>query len=345
MNAIIRDEQSFTDEPALDPAQIIIDPHHHLWDHGVVPGASAGMKPFLVQDFMQTIKASGHKVVQSVYIECSSMYRRCGVPELRCVGETEFANGMAAMAASGRYGECHIAAGIVASANLSLGDGVAPVLEAQIAAGNGRLKGIRFPVAYSDDGLFGRAADPTVKGMLLNAGFRKGVQAMQRFGLNLDVWCLHSQLGELAELADANPQLTIVLDHLGTPRKFDAHLGARAEVYAQWRSALNALAHRPNVVIKIGGLGMDVTTPMGGAGRDAAATTLVSEWRPYVEACIEAFGTHRCMFASNFPVDASTCSYGALWNTFKLTTAGYSSDEKRALFSGTAETVYRLNAI
>jgi predicted TIM-barrel fold metal-dependent hydrolase len=250
---------------------------------------------------------------------------------------------MAAMAASGRYGDCRVAAGIVASANLCLGSEVAPVLEAQLAAGNGRLKGIRFPVAYSDTGLFGRPPDPTAKGILLDSKFHQGVQALQSVGLSLDVWCLHTQLGELAQLADACPNVTIILDHLGTPLQFDAHLGAQATVFAQWRSALIALARRPNVLAKIGGLGMDVTRPIGGASRQAGSSTLAGEWRPYVEACIEAFGVQRCMFASNFPVDASTCSYGALWNAFKLIAANYSTDEKAALFRGTAELAYRLD--
>ena len=330
------------EERPVDPAREIVDPHHHLWDHGDVPGVAVGSKPFLLQDFMRLVDDSGQKIVQTVYVECHSMYRRAGPLELRSVGETEFANGMAAMSASGRYGTARVAVGIVGTANLRLGANVASILEAQIAAGNGRLKGIRFPTAYADSGLFGRAPDPKGRAILLDPAFREGVGALQRFGLTLDVWCLHTQLGELAELASVHEGITIVLDHLGTPLKFDAHLGRDAEVYGQWRSKMMALAQRPNVVVKLGGLGMNVTAPIGAAGRNALSSALANEWRPYVETCIEAFGTRRCMFESNFPVDQSTCSYGALWNTFKLIAAPYSEDEKSALFSGTARDVYRL---
>jgi len=48
------------------------------------------------------------------------------------------------------------------------------------------------------------------------------------------------------------------------------------------------------------------------------------------------------MFESNFPVDLGSCSYATLWNAFKRIAAGCSADEKRALFSGTADRVYRL---
>jgi L-fuconolactonase len=330
------------EEAPVDPAREIVDPHHHLWDHGDVPGVTVGSKPFLLQDFMRLVDDSGQKIVQTVYVECHSMYRREGPLELRSVGETEFANGMAAMSASGRYGTARVAAGIVGTANLRLGTDVAPILEAQIAAGNGRLKGIRFPTAYADSGLFGRAPDPKGRAILLDPAFREGVSTLQRYELTLDVWCLHSQLEELAELASVHESIAIVLDHLGTPLKFDAHLGRDAEVYGQWRSKMMDLARRPNVVVKLGGLGMDVTAPIGAAGRSAPSSTLANEWRPYVETCIEAFGAGRCMFESNFPVDKISYAYGVAWNAFKRLSKDYSTSERAALFHDTAARVYRI---
>jgi predicted TIM-barrel fold metal-dependent hydrolase len=269
------------------------------------------------------------------------MYRQDGPEEMRPIGETEFANGMAAMSASGRYGDCRIAAGIVGRANLRLGESVAPVLEAQIAAGNGRFRGIRMPTAYAEMNLFGRRADPAVRGLMMDAAFRAGVRALGRLGLTLDVWCLHPQLGELADLASACPQTVIILDHLGTPLLSDSEPQRNAEVIASWRVGVIELARRPNVRIKLGGLGMNLNAPLGGDRGAARSSQLAFRWRPYIETCIEAFGPARCMFESNFPAD-SACSYGALWNAFKLIAAAHSNDEKNMLFSGTAENVYRL---
>ena len=87
---------------------------------------------------------------------------------------------------------------------------------------------------------------------------------------------------------------------------------------------------------------MDLAKPIGSAAETTPSSRLAADWRPYIETCIEAFGARRCMFESNFPVDRATCSYGALWNAFKLVTAACSEDEKTALFSGTAKEVYRL---
>jgi L-fuconolactonase len=69
---------------------------------------------------------------------------------------------------------------------------------------------------------------------------------------------------------------------------------------------------------------------------------LAKGFRPWVEICIELFGADRCMFESNFPVDKITSGYGVLWNAFKRLAAKASEDEKTALFSGTAQRVYKL---
>jgi predicted TIM-barrel fold metal-dependent hydrolase len=335
------DESHGTEERPIDVERVIVDPHHHLWDFGTVVGGD--LKPFLLQEMLGMINDSGHRIMRTVYAECHSMYRKDGPEEMRPIGETEFANGMAAMSASGRYGDCRIAAGIVGTADLRLGEKVIPVLEAQIAAGNGRFRGIRAPTAYAEANLFGRPADPAVRGVMMNSSFRAGVAELPRCGLTLDLWCFHTQLEELADLAAACPQTVIILDHLGTPLLLDPEPRRDAEVIASWRRGIVELARRPNVRIKLGGLGMRLATPIGSRYGTARSSQLATDWRPCIETCIEAFGPGRCMFESNFPPDNATCSYGALWNAFKLITASYSEDEKTMLFSGTADEVYRLH--
>jgi len=103
------------------------------------------------------------------------------------------------------------------------------------------------------------------------------------------------------------------------------------------------LARCPNVVVKLGGLGMDIGVfdhmrrPVPPTSRQIA-----DAWKPWIETCIEAFGAERCMFESNFPVDKLSTGYAVLWNAFKLMAAGASAAEKTALFSDTARRVYRL---
>lgn len=95
-------------EPALEPDLPIVDTHVHLWHFGECA-------PYFVPEYARDLEASGHNVEASVFVECHAMYRADGPEHLKCVGETEFAAGMAAMRASGKYTKSRVAAGIDAS--------------------------------------------------------------------------------------------------------------------------------------------------------------------------------------------------------------------------------------
>lgn len=322
-------------EPVLEPGLPIIDPHHHLWDH---PG-----NRYLLQEFLADAD-SGHDIRATVFIECGSMYRPGGDPLLRAIGETEFANGAAAMAASGLYGSCRVGAGLVAYADLLAGDRAGAVLEAQIAAGNGRVRGIRNISAWhKDPAARGSLADPP-PGMLLDPSFQRGFSHMARLGLVFDAWMYHTQLSELCVLASRFPDTTIVLNHVGGPIGIGPYADRREQVFQAWRASIGELAAYPNVHLKVGGFGMRL---FGFGFQDHELPPLSEElapaWHPYVDTAIQAFGTNRCMFESNFPVDKAVCSYASVWNTFKRLTAGWSPSEKAAVFSGTASRIYRLS--
>jgi hypothetical protein len=126
-------------EEILEPAVEIVDPHHHLWDR---------KEHRYLLDQLLADTGSGHNITQSIFVECGSMYRANGPAEIKPVGEIEFVNGTAAMSESGQYGKSRLCAGIVGHADLRLGDGVARVLEAEIAAGDGRFRGIRHSVVW-----------------------------------------------------------------------------------------------------------------------------------------------------------------------------------------------------
>ena len=128
---------------------------------------------YFLDDILEDLN-SGHNIVSTVFIECGAMFKADGPEAMRPVGETEFVNGIAAMSASGLYGTPRVAAGIVGTANLRLGDAVADVLDAQIEAGGGRFRGIRLGATWdaSDDVPNHRTAPP--EGILLRSDFRAG---------------------------------------------------------------------------------------------------------------------------------------------------------------------------
>src|SRR5215471_16571321 len=114
-------------EPILEPELPIIDPHHHLWQR---PGWR-----YMPEDLLADT-GSGHNIVATVYMEARSMYREQGPEEMKPVGETEFANGVAAMCSSGAFGKTRACAGIVGHAEMTLGSHVEPVLAALMRAGD-----------------------------------------------------------------------------------------------------------------------------------------------------------------------------------------------------------------
>jgi predicted TIM-barrel fold metal-dependent hydrolase len=321
-------------EEVLDPKRPIVDPHHHLWDRG-------GQR-YLIEELAADI-GSGHNVVATVYVEARSMYRAGGPEALRPVGEVEFANGAAAMSASGGYGPAAICAGIVGHVNLLLGEGARPVLEAEIAAGQGRFRGIRHSSAWDADADVAGTYATRPKGLLLDTTFRKGFGCLAPLGLSFDAWLFHPQIGELADLARAFPETKIVLDHCGGPIGVGSYANRREEIFPLWKASVLEIAKCPNVVVKLGGLAMRLLgydfheRPMPTSSEDADAA-----WRPYIETCIEAFGPGRSMFESNFPPDKGQCSYQVIFNAFKRIAAQYSEPEKTALFSKTAADFYRL---
>jgi predicted TIM-barrel fold metal-dependent hydrolase len=321
-------------EDVIDPARPIVDPHHHLWDRG-------GQR-YMIEAMAADI-ATGHNVVATVYVDCRSMYRAKGPEAFRPVGEVEFANGVAAMSASGSYGPAAICAGIVSHVNLLLGEAARPVLEAEIAAGNGRFRGIRHSSAWDADPNVAGMYATRPKGLLLDSTFRRGFACLAPLDLSFDAWLFHPQIGELADLARAFPDTRIVLDHCGGPLGIGSYANRREEIFATWKASIFEIAKCPNVVVKLGGLAMRLLGyDFHERDKPPSSEQAAAAWRPYIETCIEAFGPDRCMFESNFPPDKGQCSYQVIFNAFKRIAAQYSETEKTALFSKTAADVYWL---
>jgi L-fuconolactonase len=328
-----------TVEPTLEPDLPICDPHHHFWDETPV---RQPYHRYLLDDLAADV-SSGHNIRTTVYIEAGSSYRADGPELLRPVGEVEFAAGQAATSATGLHGPWQAAAAIVGRADLMLGERVAPVLDALQAASPNRFRGIRHSVTWESIPELA-ATGQKAPGLLGEARFREGAQVLANANLSFEAWLYHPQLAELAAFAKAVPDLTIVLNHVGGLTRVGPYASREHEVMAAWRADIAAVAACPNVVIKLGGLGMPRfgfgyhtrTTPVG-------SEELAADLAPLLTYCIEQFGPERCMFESNFPVDKVSYSYNVLFNAFKRLSAGYSVSERAAMFHDTATRVYRIS--
>ncbi len=341
-------------EEIIEPDLPIIDPHHHLWDRRPVlhllPDPPAHpfqhvnhRSPLYLHDELLADMTSGHNVVATVFVECTSMYRADGPKQMKPVGETEFVNGIAAQSASGLYGAQRLCAGIVGHADLLLGEAVGEVLDAHVQAGGGRFRGIRHAASWDADTDVLGPLNRRTQYMFADPKFREGFTQLAPRNLSFDAWMLEPQLPDLIDLARAFPETPIVLDHVGTPLGIASYAGKRDERFAGWKANIKALASLPNVSVKLGGLAMPFCGFESCLSDEAAPSTqLAAEWKPYIETCIEAFGASRAMFESNFPVDELTCSYSTLWNALKIVARDASADEKADLFFGTANRFYRL---
>lgn len=344
-----------TAETILEPDLPIIDPHHHLWDLRPLMGAfPEPLHPFIAAlvpsayytfDALHADATSGHNVIGTVFMECGAFYRAGASDAMKPVGEVEFVNGVAAQSASGLYGDFRACEGIIGHADLRLGDGARAVLEALMGASD-RFRGIRHQGAWD--------ADPEVlgppfhapDGLYSSGPFREGFKHLGELGLTFDAWALEPQLGDVLDLARTFPDQTIVLDHCGTPLNIASYKGKLSERFDGWRQKILDLGKCPNVHVKLGGLAMAFCgMPEQGPEAGVPSEMLAEMWRPYIETCIEAFGPNRAMFESNYPVDKWGASYPVLWNAFKRLASGASSDEKRALFAGTAARVYGLEGL
>jgi len=317
-------------EEPLEPDLPICDAHHHLWER---PPNS-----YLLSDFVGDL-ASGHNVVATVAVECGYGYRKSGADELRPLGETEFLESVARQGRSDPRIKTKVAAGIVGFADLSLGDAVAPVLEGHLALSPSRFRGIRYSTTWDGSGALRNEAPAR---MLLDGRFRRGFGWLKKFDLSFDAWLYHPQLPELADLAGAFPDVTIILNHIGAPLGVGPYAGKRDEVYQVWRGHMASLAEFPNIVVKLGGVG-SVRSGYDWHQRQikASSAELAEILRPYFEVCIDNFSAERCLFESNFPVEKAANSYVILWNAYKRITKSYSVSERAALFYGTAARVYR----
>ena len=325
-------------EETLDPSFPIIDPHHHLWDF-----RADGVSPRYLMNEFQTDLSAGHNIVATVFIECGAMYKTDGPKALRSVGEMEFANGIAAMSASGMYGATRVGAGLVGNADLCLGEAVGDVLDALAVAGGGRFRGVRDQANWEADERIRNGRFVNGPHAYMDPDFRIGFSELEKRDLSFEAWCFHTQITELTDLAQEFPNTRIVLNHFGGPLGVGPYAGRQDEVFEIWKGDVAKLAGCPNVYAKLGGINMDING-FGWEGQDRPpeSSTLMDATRRFYDHTISCFGVSRCMFESNFPVDKLSCSYNTLWNSFKRMTEEYSADERTALFHDTANKFYRL---
>jgi len=324
----------------LLPASIV-DCHHHF----LAPDQS-------FHATLSTIGAPAYTADQ-YRNDCGHMYDRIQktvhVEAIADDGESE----VKFVEALANAGACKVAA-IVANCNLAAED-AADKLD-QLKAASARVKGVRLILDYdgpfdgdcpthiarkSDDADYLR--DPAVA-----PAFERGFALLAERGLSFDLQCATAQMDAAHALLSRHPDVPVCIDHLGKPWRLAADGGeGDAAKLATWREKMTKLASLPNTCCKLSMLGNAVR----GWTVDAAKEALIKE---LVLEVIALFGPQRCMFNSNWHVNASISNSDApgidadeltvawFFNKFAEWTSHLSEEDREWLFRKSAERFYRL---
>jgi predicted TIM-barrel fold metal-dependent hydrolase len=168
------------------------------------------------------------------------------------------------------------------------------------------------------------AAEPMLASRQINPVYEASLAELSRRGLVFDLDCEWMNMGAARELAERHPDLQIVLEHIGFPRKRDD------EYFASWAAALGDLASAPNVTCKISGVAM--TDPQ--FTRESL--------RRWVETCVETFGPDRCVLGSNWPVDRLYSSYDVIMDLYRDYISELSESEQGKILNGNAARIFRV---
>ncbi len=271
-----------------------IDAHHHLWQYNEREFGWIGEEAAaLRRDFLP---AEFDSVLASSHVDAAiAVQARCAIEETRWLLECA--------AQSPRI------AGVVGWVPLHSRD-LPSVLDE--FTGNPCFVGVR------------EIAQGQPSGFLLDSAFNGGVRELTQRDLTYDVLIHATQLGEAIRFVDLHPKQQFVLDHAAKPP-------IAAGQTEPWRSTIQQLAQRSNVMCKLSGLVTEAHWQRW-TERDL---------QPYLDTCLEAFGPGRCMAGSDWPVCLVATSYAQWWQVLERWAERLSVHEQQQIFGETAAAFYR----
>ena len=293
----------------------IVDAHHHVWRRSDLPWLDGPMLPrifgpyepirrdYLVPEYRAEAAPAG--ITDAVYVQANWPLER-SVDEVRWLAEVAAEHGWPTA--------------IVGSADLF--DASAPETFAAQQAITPLMRGTRLQLHWHENPTYryaesaDRVNDPVL---------RRNIAALADLGWVFELQVFAAQMADAARLVAAVPDVTFVLVHAGmlTDRDDPAEVAA-------WQEGMQALAQQPNVVVKLTGQGTFVHRV------DPELIGFVAR------SCLEWFGSSRCMFGTNFPVEKLWTDLPSLVDAWRKALADEPEDVRRDVFAATARRVYRL---
>ena len=168
--------------------------------------------------------------------------------------------------------------------------------------------------------------DESDNGFLARVDFNDGIQAIKEFGWTYDILIYARQLPFAIPFVDRHPDQVFVLDHIAKPTiQSDSHDD-------DWERGFRELSKRPNVYCKFSGV---VTEVRGNSWS-------ILQIQRYWDTALDAFGTDRLMFGTDWPVCLLKTSYFDWVEAVTVFASKLSSDEQAGFWSQNAVRAYRL---
>lgn len=290
----------------------VVDAHVHLWDLNHI------RYPWLTPPFSDDGPNGSVKTIATSYLLENYQIDTQDIPVQKIVHieagahpddalkETQW---LQAMADATRFPQA-----IVAHATLN-NTNVEAVLEAHSQYKN--LRGIRHIINWHPN----PNLTYTPKNLLEDPAFQRGYLLLNKFSLSFDLQIYPNQMRQAYELAKANPNVPVIINHMGMPVNRNKE---------EWQQGMTLLSSLPYVSVKISGFGF-----IDRHWHHADMSDLILQ-------IIDRFGTDRVMFASDFPTDKLFNSFGQAFNTYAQVALAFSDAEKDALFAANAERIYRI---
>ena len=291
----------------------MIDAHHHVWRQTDLPwllgperprifGPYAAIKrDYPVEEYCADIKGTGIK--KSVYVQANwaPNWFKDEIAWVQSVAD--------------RSGWPHAIVGFL---DFTKGD-VGPALKS--LRDYSLLRGFRQQFHWHENPLYRFAPD---RRQVSDARVAENIGKLAEHGFTFDLQVFPGQMADAAELADACPDVTFILQHAGMLED-QSQAGWKA-----WRAAMTDLAKRKNVVTKLSAFGTFIHRNDPDFIADIVKQT------------VSIFGADRCMFGSNFPIEKLWTSYRDLVGAFRKATANLTKKQKAHIFNDTAARVYRV---
>jgi len=295
---------------AADP---IIDAHHHIWRLAQTPWLNGPARPRIFGDYER---------LRRDYLPAAfaADARRCGVErsvyiQINVAAGDEIEEVQWVQAAADVHGYPHGIIGFADLASPKLGE----TLDAQSRCRN--FRGIRQQLHWHENPAYRFAAHSHVMG---DRAWRRGLAVLGERGLLFELQIFAAQMADAARLIAEFPRITFILLHAGMLED------ASPKGWRSWRSGMRELAARPNVMVKLSGLGT------------FSHQCTVAQWQPIVRETVATFGAERCIFGSNFPIESLWTTYERIIAVMRECLAERSQSEQRAIFHDNAQRIYRL---